>query len=117
MSKEIKTTLELMDVCRSVGLWYVGSFMLEMLMKRSEWENEDTKSDFVAYMHHEYNCDSNISGTRTRVNGMIRISDSRNVEEALGLVLAANDAKLGCDQSKENARVVLELIKDGKLKV
>ena len=117
MSKEIKTTMELMDVCRSAGLWYVGSFMLEMLMTRERWENKDTKGAFVEYMHHEYNCDSDISGTRTRVNAMIRIIESHKVEEALELVLAANDDKLGCDQSKENARVVLKLIKDGKLKV
>ena len=118
MSKKIESYSQLIDVCRSAGLWYVGSYMIEFLVKRKEWENPETKNDFVKYMFDEYGgADNDISGTRTRVNCVIRIIESGYVVDALNLVLQANDNKLGCDQSKINAKLTLDAISKGKLKL
>lgn len=40
-SKKIKDYFELKDVCRKANSYFVGSFMLEMIMRRKEWENTD----------------------------------------------------------------------------
>lgn len=116
MSKPISNHFELKDVCRNAGLWYVGSFMLEYIKMKEMWSNPDTKSAFIQYIHNEYSgIDDDISGTTTRVNAMIRIIESRKVEDALHLVLAADDRKLGCAESKENAKVTLDMLSSGKL--
>ena len=116
MSKIISSQLELIDVCRSAALWYVGSYMLEFIMKREQWENPDTKDAFVHYMFTEYGGgDKDESGTRTRVNAMIRIIESKKVKEALNLVLDADDRKLGCPQAKINAQVTLDWLATGKI--
>lgn len=115
MAKRIATILDLKDVCSSAGWWYVGSFMSEFMDNREKWQNPDTKGRFVTYMYNNYGAsDSDISGTRTRVNCVIRIIESAMVEEALNFVLRADERKLGCAQSKINARETLEDIKNGK---
>ena len=117
MSKLITNQTELVEVCRSAAYWYVGSYMLEFLMWREQWENPDTKPAFIQYMFAEYGGgDNNISGTRTRVNAMIRIIESRKVEEALELVLNTDDRKLGCAQAKINARETLMRLRNGQIK-
>lgn len=116
MSKPISNHFELVDVCRSAALWYVGSYMLEFLMRQEQWKNPDTKESFIRSMFKEYGgSDKDISGTRTRVNAMIRIIESGKVEDALKLVLEADDAKLGCEQSKVNAQETLDLIRNEKI--
>ena len=116
MSKPIQNHFELKDVCRTARLWYVGSFMLEFIKMKELWSKPDTKANFIRYMFNEYSgIDDDISGTTTRVNAMIRIIESRKVEDALRLVLEANDSKLGCAESKENAKVTLDLLVSGKL--
>ena len=115
MSKRINNMRELIDVCRRAGLWYVGSFMSEFLDNRKMWADPKTKGKFIAYMYREYGSnDSDISGTRTRVNCIIRIIESDKVVEALELVLNASDDKIGCPDSKINARETLDEIKQGK---
>ena len=116
MSKPIQNHFELKVVCRNAGLWYVGSFMLEFIKLKELWSNPDTKSNFIQYMFNEYSgIDDDISGTTTRVNAMIRIIESRKVEDALRLVLDSNDSKLGCVESKVNAKVTLDLLASKKL--
>ena len=118
MSKKIENYFELKDVCHSANLWYVGSFMHEFLRKREDWENPDTKNQFVEYMFKNYGGgDNDISGTRTRVNAIIRIIESDYVIDALNMVLQANDNKLGCDESKVNAQWTLDAIASGELKL
>ena len=91
MSKPIQNHFELKDICRNAGLWYLGSFMLEFIKLKELWSNPDTKSNFIQYMFNEYSgIDDDISGTTTRANAMIRIIESRKVEDALRLVLDAN---------------------------
>lgn len=114
--KPITNQFELKDVCRNAGLWYVGSFMLEFLKRKSEWKDETKKLTFIESMFEEYEgIDKDISGATTRVNAMIRIIESDKVVDAMNLVLEANDKKLGCHQSKINAQAVLDLIAEGKL--
>ena len=62
-------------------------------------------------MHTEYSgIDNDISGTRTRINCIIRIIESGYVRDALNMVIEANDNKLGCSQSKINAQATLDAI-------
>ena len=120
MSKLINNQYELRAVCRSAGLSFVGSFMGEFLDKKEMWSNPDTKSQFVAHMYSDfaqYGWDDDITGTRTRVNCVIRIIESNMVVEALRLVLNANDNKLGCSESKINAQFVLDGLKNGSYKL
>lgn len=117
-SKPISSYQEVVDVCRKATSYFVGSFMLEMIRRRKEWQNPKTKSAFIHSFHNEYfawdeNC--SIDRTRNRVNCVIRIIESRKVKEALEFVIDANDLKLGIDQAKENARITLKMIQDGTL--
>lgn len=116
MSKKISNYFELKYVCRSAGLWFVGSFMGEFLSKRGMWSDSEMKPEFIGYMWREFmnGIDSDITGTRTRVNCVIRIIESKMVKDALGLVLEANDEKLDCPESKINAQETLDNIKTGK---
>ena len=116
MSKKILNYFELKDVCRSAGLWFVGSFMMEFLERREMWADSKRKPEFIAYMYYEFmnGIDSDITGTRTRVNCVIRIIESKMVKDALELVLEANDEKLDCPESKINAQETLDNIKAGK---
>ena len=116
MSKQIDNHFELKDVCRSAGLWYVGSFMLEFLKRKEEWQDADRKSEFIKSLYQEYpGIDDDISGTTTRANAMIRIIESGKVKDAMQLVLDANEKKLGFLESKTNAKVVLDMLEKGKL--
>ena len=114
MSKPIKTYLELVKVCRSAGLWYVGSFMSEFLEKRELWSNSETKGQFIYHMLSEYDSGGSGSSAITRINCVIRIVESNRVKEALQMVLDCNDKKIGCEESKINARECLEDILNGK---
>ena len=103
MSKKIENHFELKDVCRSAGLWYVGSFLLEFLKRKAEWQDADRKQEFIKSLYLEYpGIDDDISGTTTRANAMIRIIESDKVKDAMQLVLEANEKKLGCMESKTN---------------
>lgn len=118
MSKYIKTELDLRDACRSAGVWYVGSFMIEYLMRKEEWMDPDRKQEFIKSMHEKYKgIDEDITGTRTRANAMIRIIEAGKVKEALDLVIQSNGRKLGCADSKEYARQLLEKIETGQITV
>ena len=118
-SKKIKNNFELKDVCRKATSYFVGSFMLEMILRREEWENPDTKTAFIESFHQEYfawDDKCGIAGTRNRVNCVIRIIESKMVEDALQYVIDSNDRKMDIPEAKENAKETLARIKSGKLK-
>ena len=118
-SKPIEIYFELIEVCRKATSYFVGSFMMEMILRRKEWENPKTKNDFITAFHQEYFAwedNATIDRTRNRVNCIIRIIESKKVEDALQYVLGANDLKIGISQVKINAQYTLDLIKSGKLK-
>ena len=119
MSKEIKNHFELKDICRKATSYFVGSFTLELIMRRKEWENPKTKTQFIKDFHQEYfDWDNNwtIERTRNRVNCVIRIIESHRVEDALRYVLYSNDLKMDIPEAKKCAQDTLELIESGKLK-
>lgn len=118
-SKKIKDYFELKDVCRKATSYFVGAFMLEMIMRRKEWENPETKTSFIESLHKEYfawdeNC--KIDRTRNRVNVVIRIIESGMVEDALQYVIDSNNRKMDIPEARENAIKTLERIKSGELK-
>ena len=118
-SKKIENYFESKDVCRKATSYFVGSFMLEIIMRRDEWENPETKTSFIEDLHKEYfEWDDKwcINTTRNRVNCVIRIIKSGMVEDALQYVIDSNERKMNIPEAKENARKTLELIKSGKLK-
>ncbi len=95
-SKKIKNYFELKDVCRKATSYFVGSFMCEMIKRREEWENPATKTKFVQNFHNEYftwDSECKIDRTRRSINCVIRIIESRMVEDALEYVINANDKK------------------------
>ncbi len=51
------------------------------------------------------------------MNLAIRIIESGMVEDAMEYVINTNDEKLGCDESKTNARFMLERLKSGESKL
>ena len=117
MGKKIETYAELVRVCKSVGLGYLGSFMMEFLEKKEMWSNPETKGHFMAFMRTEYDwCDSE-SSTRTRINCMIRIIESgpKMVNDALDMVLDTNDHKLDVPEAKINAQMCKDMLASGEL--
>lgn len=119
MSKEIKNHFELKEVCRRATSYFVGSFTLHLLMKRKEWENPETKTQFIKEFHEDcfgWDETCTLERTRNRVNCVIRIIESHRVEDALRYVLDANDLKLNIPEAKECAQYTLDLIESGKLK-
>lgn len=116
-SKKIETLEELEDVCRKTTSYFVGSFMLEMIVKRKEWENPETKNAFVDYMFTEYLYHWPKSRVRNRINLMIRIIESNMVEKALEYVAGANPHKLDDPEIIKYAEDTLNMIKTGKLDV
>lgn len=115
-NKLIDNMEDLKKVCRKATSYFVGSFILELIMCRKEWENPETKLAFVKRFHNDYNVDGNIERTRNRINCVIRIIKSRMVEEALMYVINANDSKMTVPEAKENAIITLKQIRSGKLK-
>ena len=117
--KKIQNYFELKDVCRKATSYFVGSFMLEIIMRRKEWEDSDTKTAFIESFHNEYfawdeSC--TLARTRNRVNLVIRIIQSRMVEDALEYVLASNQLKMDIPEARENAEDTLARIRSGHLK-
>lgn len=118
MSKPIKNHFEMIDVCRRATSYFVGSFMLEMIKRRNEWENPATKAEFIESFHQMYfqwDENNSIEQTRNRVNCVIRIIEANRVEDALQYVIDSNPRKMDIPEARENARVTLELIRSGKL--
>lgn len=116
--KPIKNHFELKDVCGKATSYFVGSFMLELIHRRNEWENPATKTAFVEDFHKEYfSWDNNcpIDRTRNRINCVIRIIHSKMVEDALQYVIDSNNKKMDIPEARENAKATLDLLKSGKL--
>lgn len=117
-SKPIKNHFELKEVCRKATSYFVGSFMLEMIMRRSEWENPATKNAFIQDMFDEYYAwdeRSSLDQIRNRVNCVIRIIESGLVEDALQYVIDSNPLKMEIPAAREAAEITLDKIKSGEL--
>ena len=118
-SKKINKSFELKYIIRKATSYFVGSFTLEMLMRREEWENPETKTAFIESLHQEYFAwdeRNTLAQTRNKVNCVIRIIESHMVEDAMRYIIDANDKKLGIPEVKECAEDTLARIESGKLK-
>lgn len=118
-SKKIKRYSELVDVCRKATCYFVGSFTLELIMRREEWEDPKRKTAFIESFHKEYFAwdeEGGIARTRNRVNCVIRIIESRMVEKALQYVIDSNKRKMDIPEARECARETLARINSGELK-
>ena len=118
-SKKINNYFELKDVCRKATSYFIGSFMLELLVRQDEWKNPKTKNEFIKTFHQEYfawDDNSSLEKTRNKVNCAIRIIESHMVEDALGYVINSNPLKMDIPEAKENAEYTLSLIKNKELK-
>ena len=56
---------------------------------------------------------TDINQLRNRINLAIRIIESEMVEEAMEYVLNCSDNKMDCEESKVNAKFLLECLKNG----
>ena len=116
-SKKITTYKELESVCRKATSYFIASFMLEMIMRRKEWENPATKTAFIESIHSQYLDHWPIERIRSRVNCMIRIIESDMIIPALEYVTRANDSKLDDPSLKSYATEIIRMIDTGKLDV
>lgn len=117
-SKKIKNHFELKEVCRKATSYFVGSFMLEMIVRRAEWENPETKTAFVQDMYDQYFAwdeACSIAQIRNRVNCVIRIIESGLVEDALQYVIDSNPRKMDIPEAREAAEITLSRIRSGQL--
>lgn len=116
MAKKIKNYPELLRVCDSASLWFIGSFLLEIIKCYDELREPDSKTKFINRFFNDYSSASDngdITQVRNKINCCIRIINSgeKTIIDALEKVIATNPKKLGCPESKENAQYLLNLIK------
>lgn len=103
---------------QKAGAWFIGSFMIEFVESYEKFQDRNSKSDFIDYFMKEYGgITEDENQLRNRINIAIRIIESGMVEDAMKYVLEANDSKIGCEESKVNARFMLERLKLGKSKL
>jgi len=73
---------------KSAGGWFVGEYTALILSKFNELEKDlDFKNEFVRELFNSQGRDRDYSGTRTRVNAVIRIVKSDKVIEALQYIV------------------------------
>lgn len=58
---------------------------------------------------------TDINQLRNRINLAIRIIESGIVESAMEYVINCNDNNMDCEESKVNARYLLECLKNGEI--
>ena len=110
----IRNYAELDMAMQSAGSWFIGSFMVEFVDSFDCFSTKEKKNQFIDYFYNEYCNDYETKAQlRNQINIAIRIIESGLVEEAMRYVINTNDLKIGCDESKTNARFMLERLADG----
>jgi len=122
MAKKTKNYAELLRILESASLWFVGSFMLEIIKCYDELRDPESKTKFINRFFHDYSSASetgDINQVRNKINCCIRIINSgeKSIVAALETVIETNDKKLGCPESKENALYLLNLIKNKEIQL
>ncbi len=103
---------------QKAGAWFIGSFMLEFVDNYEKFQDSVEKEKYIDYFYTEYDSVTNDRHQlANRINLAIRIIESGMVEDAMEYVLNTNDSKIGCDESKNNARCLLEALKSGESKL
>lgn len=107
---------ELIDLMQKAGIWFIGSFMIEFLKcYESKLRDKVIKREYIKNFCKQYSSCEDIDQTRNKINVAIRIIESGMVIKAMEVVLATNDKKVGCDESKYNAQYVLDKINSGEI--
>lgn len=107
---------DLVDLMQKAGIWFIGSFMIEFInCYESKLRDKTSKSEYIKNFCKQYSSCEDIDQTRNKINIAIRIIESGMVIKAMEFVLATNDKKVGCDESKYNAQYVLDKIDRGEI--
>lgn len=115
--KTIESYADMEDLIQSSEVWFVGSFMIEILNNYSKLRNKESKKEFIKNFQNSYVSLTSEKRTRNRINCVIRIIESNMVKKAMEYVLNTNDKKIGCEESKNNAKYILEKIKSNELEL
>lgn len=114
----LKTYEDMKEAIEKAGAWFIGSFMLEFVDNYEKFQDRTTKKEYVEYFMKEYDVvTDDINQLRNRINLAIRIIESGMVVDAMEFVLNTNNDKLGCEESKVNAKYLLESLRKGKIKL
>lgn len=107
---------DMKDAIESAGAWFIGSFMLEFVDNYEKFQDKKTKTEHIEYFLKEYDVVmTDINQLRNRINLAIRIIESGIVESAMEYVINCNDNNMDCEESKVNARYLLECLKNGEI--
>lgn len=100
---------------QKAGAWFIGSFMVEFVDSYEKFQEKNKKAEFIEYFMKEYDVATDDDNQlRNRINLAIRLIESGMVEDAMEYVINTNDEKLGCDESKINAKFMLGRLKYGE---
>ncbi|MBE5954976.1 MAG: hypothetical protein E7253_00820 [Lachnospiraceae bacterium] len=106
---------DMKEAIEKAGAWFIGSFMLEFVDNYEKFQDRTAKKAYIEYFMKEYDVvTDDINQLRNRINLAIRIIESGMVIDAMEFVLNTNDDKIGCDESKVNAKYLLECLKNGE---
>lgn len=104
---------ELKEIIRSAGAWFIGAFIIEVIDNYEKTRKSKTKREFIDSFHEEYCQWIESKQLRDRINCLIRIIESNMVVDALEYITdIANADKIDCDEAIENARILLNQIKN-----
>ncbi len=104
-------------IIKTAGAWFVGSFTMEVLDNYNLCRTKEGKDNFLSEFHVLYCDDMPDAQLRNRINCIIRIIESGMVIDAMNYVIGTSDDKIGCNDSKTNAKFLLELIESGESKL
>lgn len=114
----LRNESELKEVIRTATVGFVGCFMGCIIHDFEKLQDKQSKTEYIKELFKE--CDSwakDEYDMRNKINIIIRIIESDMVVQAMEYVLKANSRKLDVPEIKENAKLVLEHLESGKLKV
>lgn len=114
----LRNDSELKEVIRTATVGFVGCFMGCIIHDFEKLKDKQSKTAYIKELYKE--CDSwarDEYDMRNKINVIIRIIESDMVVQAMEYVLKANSRKLEIPEIKENAKLVLEHLEIGKLKM
>ena len=103
---------------RSAGLWFVGEYMELFLSRINELRDDVSKNKIIEELYNDGNgFDKKISGTRTRVNSLLRIIESGRVEDALKVVISSPKIQGDYENVFIKSKELLRKIENREIKI
>lgn len=92
MKEEISSIAKIEDDVRSEGKAFLGLRLSDMLLRIAELKHSKSKRELIQeyFMHQVGTHDTDIGGTRTRVNSAIRIIKAKKVLYVLELIVESD---------------------------